>query len=117
MNYTQLALTGLGMVGILLHNLVKLNAIKRSDKEGNVNYIRYLKMEWISIFISFIVIIGMVWTSQEIKELAGAGKWLGIGFIAGGYLAQSLLISFMGKAQKVIDNKVGANDVNSKENV
>lgn len=105
MNYTRLALLGFGVLGILLHNLVKLNAIKRLDKEGNVNYGKYFKMEWISILISFIVVVGMVWTSQEVKELANAGKWLGLGFIGAGYLAQSLLISFMGKAQKVIDEK------------
>lgn len=103
--YTHLTLLIFGLLGVILHNLVKLNAIKQANPEGDVNYRKYFKMEWISIFISALVVFGMVWTSQEVKELANAGKWLGLGFIAAGYLAQSLLIAFMGKAQKTIEEK------------
>ena len=110
MNYTHLTLFGFGLLGIVLHNLVKLNDLKQSHPNGDVNYGQYFKMEWISILISIIVVGGLVWTSQEITELANAGKYLGLGFIAAGYLAQSLLIKFMGKAQKVLDTKLDANN-------
>jgi len=108
MSYTLLTLFGLGLLGVVLHNLVKLNDIKRANPNGDVNYGKYFKMESISIIISIIVIAALTWTSQEIKELANAGKWLGLGFVAAGYLAQSLLIKFMGKAQKVLDAKTDA---------
>lgn len=110
MNYTYLTLFGLGLLGVILHNLVKLNDIKKANPDGDVNYGKYFKMEWISILISIIVVIGLVWTSQEVTELANAGKWLGLGFVAAGYLAQSLLIKFMGKAQKVLDAKTDASN-------
>lgn len=105
MNYTFLALFGFGFLGIILHNLVKLNDLKKANADGDVNYAKYFKMEWISILISVMVVIGLVFTSQEVKELANAGKWLGLGFVSAGYLAQSLLIKWMGKAQKILDSK------------
>lgn len=110
MNYTHLTLFGLGLLGVLLHNLVKLNDIKKANPEGDVNYRKYLKMESISIIISVIVVATLTWTSQEVTALANAGKWLGLGFVAAGYLAQSLLIKFMGKAQKVLDAKTDASN-------
>lgn len=110
MDYTLLTLFGLGILGVLLHNLVKLNDIKKSNPEGDVNYGKYFKIESISIIISIIVVAALTWTSHEVKELANAGKWLGLGFVAGGYLAQSLLIKFMGKAQKVLDSKTDASN-------
>lgn len=103
--YTHLTLLAFGILGVLLHNLVKMNGIKQANPNGDLNFPKYMKMEWINILIAILVVIGLVWTSQEVKELANAGKWLGLGFIAAGYLAQSLLIAFMGKAQKVIDQK------------
>lgn len=103
--YTPLTLFGLGLLGVILHNLIKLNTLKKSSSTGDVNYGQYLKMEWITILISVLVVVGLVWTSQEVEELANAGKWLGIGFIAAGYLAQSLLVAFMGRAEGIIKQK------------
>lgn len=104
--YTHATLALFGLLGVLLHTLVELNGLKKANPNGDVDYIKYFKMEWISILISVIVVGLLVWTSQEVTELANAGKWLGIGFIASGYLAQSLLIKFMGRAQNIIDNEL-----------
>ena len=102
--YTGITLFALGILGVLLHNLVELNKLNKASK-GNVNILQYLKMEVFSIIISVIVVIVCVITSHEIKQLEAVGKWLGLAFIAIGYMGQSLLIFFMGKAQKQIDEK------------
>ena len=106
-NYTPLVLFGLGLLGILLHNLVELNKL---NKASNCTFSikQYFKMEMFSIAISLIVCVVAVVISQEIKQIAVAGKWLGLAFMAIGYMGQSLLIFVMGKANKVV------NDVNEK---
>jgi len=102
MNYTNLTLIALGLLGILLHNLVELNKLNRSAK-GNLNIKQYLKLESFSIAISFVVIIVALLIKHEITQLEAAGKWLGLAFMTIGYMGQSLLIFVMGKANKVID--------------
>lgn len=102
MNYTNITLIGLGLLGILLHNLIELNKLNRSSK-GNVKIGEYLKLERFSIVISVIVICVALIVKTEIKQLEQVGKWLGLAFVAIGYMGQSLLIFFMGKAAKVIE--------------
>lgn len=101
MNYTNLTLFGLGALGVLLHNLVELNKLNRASK-GNLKIMQYLKLEVYSIIISLVVVVGCIIAKSEIAQLEHVGKLLGLGFIAIGYLGQSLLIFGMGKANKVI---------------
>ena len=101
--YTELTLLAFGLIGVILHNLVKLNEKKKADPNGDVNYRKYFKLEWITITISVIVVGLCVWLSQEIKELEIAGKYLGLGFASIGYFSQSLLIKWIGKAEKKIN--------------
>ena len=96
-------LASLGLLGVLLHNLVKLNDLNK-ECQGHLDFGQYFRLEWISILISVIVVIGATEVSQEIVQLEQAGKWLGFGFIAVGYLAQSLLVKVMGKAQAFMDD-------------
>lgn len=103
-NYTPLILFILGMLGVVLHNLIQLDKINR-ENEGNISWIKYLKLERFSILISIIVVTLAVICSQEISKLSLVGNWLGLGFIALGYMAQSLLIFFMKKASQKIENK------------
>ena len=93
-------LFGLSMLGVLLHNLIELNKINRAS-QGNVKLGQYFKIERFSIYISIIVGFVAVMVKQEIKQLEQVGNWLGIAFVAIGYMGQSLLISVMGKAQKI----------------
>lgn len=104
MNYTNLALLGLGLLGVLLHNLIEMNKINRAHA-GNINIGQYLKIERFSIIISVIVCFVAVMVKTEIKQIEQAGKWLGLAFVAIGYTGQSLLIFAMGKATKVMDKK------------
>ena len=104
MDYTLSVLIAAGLAGVLLHNLVKMNDLNRKQN-GNFNYKQYLAVEKFSIIISIIVVCVCGYFSQEVKELAGAGKWLGLGMVGLGYLAQSLLIKFMGNAQKRIESQ------------
>jgi hypothetical protein len=65
---------------------------------------QYLKLERFSIAVSICFGIVCVIASQEIKQLEQVGKWLGLAFVAIGYMAQSIIIKFGGKAEKFIDN-------------
>jgi len=55
MNYTNLVLFALGLFGILIHNLIKVETINRQS-EGHFNFKKFLSLEWPSIAISFSVV-------------------------------------------------------------
>ena len=103
MNYTPIVLFLGGMLGIIFHNLVKLDTINRANA-GNVNFKKYIALERFSLLISLFVVVACVMGSHEIKQLRLAGNWLFFGFIGIGYLAQSLLVKMMGKAQGYVNN-------------
>ena len=103
MNYTNITLFGLGMLGILLHNLVELNKINRDPNTKNFTIKSYFKTEAYSIVISLIVCFVALLVKHEITQLEQVGKWLGLAFMAIGYMGQSLLIFVMGKANKIVD--------------
>ena len=104
MNYNNITLFALGFLGILLHNLIELNKINRASN-GTLNILKYLALEVYSIFISILVVIVAIIVKQEVKQLELAGKWIGIGFVAIGYMGQSLLVFVMGKAQKFVEKE------------
>jgi hypothetical protein len=103
MEYTNYLLALLGFLGILCHNLVKMNSINR-QMNGNINLYNYWKLERFSIALSCVVVIGAVMASNEIKQLHQAGKYIGIGFFAIGYMAQSIIVTFGNKTQKMLDD-------------
>ena len=104
MEYTYIFLFTLGLVGILLHNLVKMDEInKKSD--GNIQLGKYWAVERFSVAISAIVVGVCVLVSQEIKQLHDIGNWLGLCFVSIGYMAQSILIKFRGKAETFLNDK------------
>ena len=115
MDYSTYVLAALALVGVVLHNLVKINEINKNPTMGEFNLGTYWKKEWASVLISVIVGCVAAFLKSEIKQLDGAGKWLGIGFIAIGYMAQSVLVSFMGKAQKIIAPNDAVEMVNKEE--
>ena len=92
------------MLGVLIHNFVKLDGINRKA-DGKVNLLKYLSIERFSILISICVIVVLLLVKEEIKQLENAGNLLGLGFVTAGYMAQSIVVSFMGKAQKYVDTK------------
>ena len=104
MDYTQFTLFGLGMFGILLHNLIKLNQINRKNK-GVVNYAAYIALEKFTIIISVCVVFIALIAQHEIKQLEGVGKWLGLAFFTIGYSAQSIVVSLMSKTDEFIKDK------------
>jgi hypothetical protein len=101
MNYTNFALFGLGVMGIILHNLIQLNKINRRNN-GKINIVQYLKLEIFSILINLIAIIVALLVKHEIVQLEQAGKYLGLAFVAIGYMGQSIFVWLFGKAEKKI---------------
>ena len=104
MDYTTVTLFGLGLLGILIHNLKKMNDINKRNK-GNLNFKEYLGLEMFSILLSVCLVIVALIAQQEIKQLESIGKWLGLSFVALGYMAQSIVISFAGRAENFLKNK------------
>lgn len=105
MNYTLLFLFALGALGILLHNLMKMDDLNKKAN-GNFNFGQYIAIEKFSIMISLIFVIICVMVSQEIKKLHDIGNWLGLSFVAIGYMSQSIIVKFSGKAEKILNDKL-----------
>lgn len=104
MDYTNFTLGGLGIFGIVIHNLIKLNTLNRANN-GILNLGKYLALEKFSILVSLCVVAVALIARNEIDKLAKVGDWLGLAFVTLGYMAQSIVVTFMGKAQKMLDNQ------------
>ena len=91
-----------GMFGILVHNLIKLDKINRKS-QGELNLGQYLKLERFAILISICVVIIALIAQQEIKGLALVGKALILSYFAIGYMAQSIVVSYMGRAENFLN--------------
>ncbi len=103
MEYTNIVLGLLGALGILSHNLMKMNSINR-QMDGNINLIKYFKVERFSITLSCVVVFGAVIASNEIKQLHQVSKYIGLGFFAIGYMAQSIIVTLGNKTQSILDS-------------
>jgi hypothetical protein len=103
MDYSVITLAALGVFGVLIHNLVKLNELNRK-LEGNINLWSYLKLERFAILLSLCVVAVALIVRSEVKQLEQVGNWLGIAFVAIGYMAQSIIVTIMGRGQKFLDN-------------
>lgn len=103
--YSMWILFLLGVIGILLHNLVKLDTLNRQGA-GKINFGKYIALERFTILISLIVVfVGAFFLKQELgRNFELFAKWVGIGFITLGYFATSILTKWMGGAQKYLDN-------------
>lgn len=112
MNYTKVTLIMLGVLGLGLHCLIELNKLNKANKGDYKMAMReYFKLEIFSLLISFLVVCGCTFLSSEVeKALDKIGYlWLmGFAYIFIGYSAQSLLVAFMGRGQKTIDEKIGS---------
>lgn len=104
MEYTPIILGLLGGLGILCHNLMKMNDINRK-MDGNIHLWKYWKVERFSIALSVGVVFAAVIASREIKQLEQASKWLGLAFFSIGYMAQYIIVKFGNKTDKIINGK------------
>lgn len=101
MTYTPLILGGLGLAGILLHNLVQLAKINKATN-GDANLMQYWKLEKYSILIAVLMVGASILMINELTQIEYFANWKGIGMIAIGYMGQSLLVFVMGVADKKI---------------
>ena len=105
MTYTPLILFGLGLFGVLFHNLIKLNSINRKNK-GIVNISEYFALERFTIAISICFIGFLIVVKNEFTAVEYINKWIGTCFGLAGYLAQSLIVSFTSTTEAFIKNKM-----------
>ncbi len=97
MTYKPLILGLLGIVGILFHNLIQLAKINKATN-GNANLPKYWKLEKYTILIAFLMVGISILVLEELNQIEYFANWKGIGFVAIGYMGQSLLVFVMGKA-------------------
>ena len=100
--YNDLILFAFGVGGILIHNLTKIYELKRA---GTFVGVKYFAMEWPAIAISLILVVLAIFGKREVSQLEQAGKWLGFAFVTIGYMGQSLLVKYMGKAEKIVNDQ------------
>jgi hypothetical protein len=100
--YTILILTAFSLLGIALHNLVKLDSLNRANN-GTVNLVRYWKLERFSILISMCLMSVAIFARVEIMQATTFSKWVGLGFTTCAYMAQSIVIAVGGRTQKYLD--------------
>lgn len=97
-------LFGLQLLGMLIHNLVKIREIN-AKTNGDFKAGLFFKMEWPSILISICIAIVAIIAKVEIKELDFAGGYLGLGFVFIGYGGQSLLFKYFGRIEKKLNEE------------
>lgn len=107
MDYTSLTLSialclTSGLFGIFVHNLIKLDKINRKA-QGELNLGQYLKLERFAIMLSISVVVVAIIAQQEIKALEIVGKALILSYFAIGYAAQSIVVSYMGRAENFLN--------------
>ena len=105
--YTFLTLLGLVLSGILLNNVINMYNINRNPKKGNFSLKTYMATEWLTILISVMIGTLACFLRKEIITIPYIKDYIGITYVTIGYLGQYLLIAFMGKAKKTIDDKFG----------
>ena len=76
MYYTVITLAFLGLFGIFIHNLKNLNTLNKKS-EGNLNLVKYLKLEIYAILLSVCVVAVALIAQQEIKQLDAVYPFLG----------------------------------------
>lgn len=101
MTYTNLVLFALGVFGVLIHNLIKVDTINRQS-EGNFNFKKFIGLEWPSIATSLSVVGVCLIAKHEVQQLEEVGNWLGLAFVTIGYTAQSIVYRYLGTAEKKI---------------
>lgn len=104
MNYTNYILLALGFFGILIHNLIKIESLNRAN-DGEMKWRRFFKLEWPSIALSVCVVVVCLIAKHEVKKLEAVSEWLGLSFVAIGYMAQSIVYKYLGKAEKKLNEE------------
>lgn len=89
----------LGVFGILIQVLLKIQTVNRRTK-GNFKLMPFLRLEWPSIFISLCLVVVCLIARYEVVQLKQVGNYLGLAFVAIGYMSQSIIYHFFGKAEK-----------------
>lgn len=105
MNYTNLFLFGLGMLGVIFHVLTEIdNKIK--SKEG-FTFGSYFASQWASILSSICVVVFVILVKHEVAALEKAGKWLGLFVGAIGYSGRSVAVKGIRLFKKKIFSNFG----------
>lgn len=122
MNSHIFILVAIGLLGIAAQILLKVRSLRRRTASlvVNVSLIQYLKDEWDNIMLSVLalVIAGVVY-DEATKGLNPAlaayiMKFSRVLFITVGYMGASVLASFFGRTEKIVNKEIDA--LGSKDN-
>lgn len=93
-----------GILGIMVHTLMKINAINRRSK-GQINLKKFFAIEWPSIWISISIIIVALIAREEIIKLKAVGNYLLFGFFCIGLSAQSIAYYVSNRLERKLAKK------------
>ncbi len=104
MEYTPFILCVIGLAGIFIHHLVKIDSLNRLN-EGTIHFGKYLAVEWASILINFIIVLLVSFILNKelhayLQMLDFLKYFVGFAMFTIGYAGQSLLVKAMGKGQR-----------------
>ena len=103
-----------GGFGIMVHTLMKINAINRRNK-GRINLKKFFALEWPSIWMSVSVVIVAVIARQEIQQLKLIGNALLLGFFCIGLSAQSIAYYLANRGERTMGGKEQEREPNIEE--
>lgn len=101
MNYSVATLLVSGILGILSHNLIKINELNRKNA---FTASMYFRMEWPSIMLNLVLVSACVLWKHDFVTWAfdKAALPTGVAIFTIGYSGQSILLKVMGRANKAL---------------
>lgn len=94
-----------GALGILLHQIVKINGLRKRAKAGNEPFsiAKYLADDWLSIALSILSVLIFVWLLPEVTRYwAALANWIRFTYICVGYFGSSLILHIISKTEDKI---------------
>ncbi len=98
----NLLLLLLGMLGVLVHALMKISKLKKTNEFKTADY---FGSEWPTMMLNVvIVVIALLIKHEYMPELEKAGIKVGLGIVALGYSGQSIFTMIFDRFEKKLKN-------------
>jgi mannose/fructose/N-acetylgalactosamine-specific phosphotransferase system component IIC len=104
----NLIYVGIGLLGVLIHTLIKANSLKTRAEKANIKFLirNYFDKDWISILISVCIVFFWLLIYQEVmnKYLLKYTDLIGTIFGLIGFLGTYILSKILSVSEKRINN-------------